>query len=287
MHKLNFTDHRRALLNNTYIYAVVSRRAQGLSIGINLNVDKSCNFDCPYCQVDRTTPGGERSVDVDKLGEELTHLLSLVEQEVLWEIPPFNTAQPHMRVVRDISFAGDGEPCSCPQFAQAVSKVGQIYTQFGLSDVRYQLLTNATLFHKNHVRKALSQFWSDEGTVWAKLDAGTSEWFARVDGTRYPFEKILQNILWAGQQNPLVLQSMFHRFGEERPSEYEQEQWAIRIRELIEQGAKIKLVQVYSTARKPSNPQVLPLSREELESISDVAKRILLDVADAPRIEVY
>lgn len=287
MHKLNFTDHRRALLNNTYIYAVVSRRAQGLSIGINLNVDKSCNFDCPYCQVDRTIPGGARKVDIEKLGMELTHLLSLVEDGVLWDIPPFDTAQEHMRVVRDISFAGDGEPCSCPQFAQAVSKVGEIYTQFGLSHVRYQLLTNATLFHKNHVQESLQQFWSDGGMVWAKLDAGTREWFERVDGTRYPFEKVLQNILWAGKQSPIVLQSMFHRFGEERPSAHEQQQWAMRIRELLEQGAQIKLVQVYSTARKPSDPQVLPLEKEELEGIASVAKRILHDVEDAPRIEVY
>ena len=287
MHKLNFTDHRRALLNNTYIYAVVSRRAQGLSIGINLNVDKSCNFDCPYCQVDRTIPGGARKVEIEKLGAELTHLLSLVEDGVLWDIPPFDTAHEHMRVVRDISFAGDGEPCSCPQFAQVVSKVGEVYRQFGLSQVRYQLLTNATLFHKNHVRESLQQFWSDGGVVWAKLDAGTREWFERVDGTRYPFEKVLQNILWAGKQSPIVLQSMFHRFGEERPSAHEQQQWAMRIRELLEQGAQIKLVQVYSTARKPSDPQVLPLEKEELERIASVAKRILHDVEDAPRIEVY
>ena len=287
MHKLNFTDHRRALLDNTYIYAVVSRRAQGLSIGINLNVDKSCNFDCPYCQVDRTIPGGERKVDVDKLRRELEHLLSLVQKGVLWEIPPFNTAQPHMRVVKDISFAGDGEPCSCPQFVQAVRVVSEIYTNFGQPNVRYQLLTNATLFHKNHVREALDIFWSCGGTVWAKLDAGTPEWFARVDGTRYPFEKALKNILWAGQQKPIVLQAMFHRFGEERPSLEEQHEWALRIRELIAKGAKINLVQVYSTARKPSNDQVLPLSRGELESIAEVAKKILHEVPDAPRIEVY
>ena len=56
MQELNFTDHRRQLLQNRYVYAVVSRRAKGLSIGINLNVDKICNFDCPYCQVDRTVP---------------------------------------------------------------------------------------------------------------------------------------------------------------------------------------------------------------------------------------
>ncbi|HNC96138.1 MAG TPA: radical SAM protein, partial [Myxococcota bacterium] len=56
--RLDFADHRRDLGDNRYIYAVVSRRARGLSIGINLNPDKVCNFDCPYCQVDRRVPGG-------------------------------------------------------------------------------------------------------------------------------------------------------------------------------------------------------------------------------------
>ena len=287
MHKLNFTDHRRALLNNTYIYAVISRRAQGLSIGINLNVDKSCNFDCPYCQVDRRVPGGERKVNVELLGKELEHLLSLVEEGTLWEIPPFNTASPHMRVVRDISFAGDGEPCSSPQFAQAVDCVGKIYKRFDLEHVRYQLLTNATLFHKKHVQEALNIFWSDGGMVWAKLDAGTEEWFARVDGTQYPFAKVLKNIAWAGQKAEIVLQSMFHRFGSEYPSVYEQEQWAERIREFVESGVKIKLVQVYSTARAPADEQVISLSKEELQGIAAVARASFKGWSDAPKIEVY
>ncbi len=49
-------DHRRTFRENLYVYAVVSRRSKGISIGINLNPDKICNFDCIYCQVDRKTP---------------------------------------------------------------------------------------------------------------------------------------------------------------------------------------------------------------------------------------
>jgi hypothetical protein len=56
---------------NVYVYPVISRRAGGLSIGVNLNPDKVCNFDCPYCQVDRTTPGGPTRVEVADLVDEL------------------------------------------------------------------------------------------------------------------------------------------------------------------------------------------------------------------------
>ena len=64
-------DHRRTFEENLYVYAVVSRRSKGVSIGLNLNPDKVCNFDCVYCQVDRTTPPVVRQVDVPRLLAEL------------------------------------------------------------------------------------------------------------------------------------------------------------------------------------------------------------------------
>ncbi len=51
-----FTQHSRSWQSNRYVYPVISRRSKGLSIGVNLNPDKVCNFDCVYCCVDRTHP---------------------------------------------------------------------------------------------------------------------------------------------------------------------------------------------------------------------------------------
>ena len=46
-----FQTHSRNLFqDNRFVYAVVSRRSGGVSIGVNLNPDKYCNFDCVYCQ---------------------------------------------------------------------------------------------------------------------------------------------------------------------------------------------------------------------------------------------
>ena len=89
--RLDFRDHRRDLDRNTYVYAVVSRRARGLWIGVNLNPDKACNFDCPYCQVDRTTPGGPARVDLDALRGELAALLAEAAGGGLWTRPPVPT----------------------------------------------------------------------------------------------------------------------------------------------------------------------------------------------------
>src|ERR1700730_18777947 len=79
-------DHRRTFTENLYVYAVVSRRSKGVSIGLNLNPDKVCNFDCVYCQVDRKTPPTVRDVDVPRLLAELEEMLDLVKSGGLFDV---------------------------------------------------------------------------------------------------------------------------------------------------------------------------------------------------------
>ena len=65
-----FDAHPRVFAANRYVYPVLSRRAGGISIGVNLNLDQSCNFRCIYCQVDRSQPA-EAEFTSDRLAEEL------------------------------------------------------------------------------------------------------------------------------------------------------------------------------------------------------------------------
>src|SRR5438046_721111 len=58
-------SHTRKFFDNRFVYAVISQRARGLSIGVNMNPDKFCNFDCIYCEVDRTEPGRDSQVNID------------------------------------------------------------------------------------------------------------------------------------------------------------------------------------------------------------------------------
>src|SRR5947209_1206714 len=113
-------DHRRTFQENLYVYAVVSRRSKGLSIGVNLNPDKVCNFDCVYCQVDRATPGPVRDVDLPRLRAELDAMLDLIQSGQLFETERFRATPPPLRRLNDIAFSGDGEPTTCPEFLQAV-----------------------------------------------------------------------------------------------------------------------------------------------------------------------
>ena len=58
-----FTLHSRNWQTNRYVYPVISRRSKGLSIGVNLNPDKVCNFDCNLL-----LRGPNRAADVSRRG---------------------------------------------------------------------------------------------------------------------------------------------------------------------------------------------------------------------------
>ena len=271
--RLDFGDHRRELAENRYVYAVVSRRARGLSIGVNLNRDKRCTFDCPYCQVDRTTPGGPSRVDVGVLAAELADLLRRTGGD-LWSRPPFDTVAPEMRRVADIAFAGDGEPTTPREFPAAARTAREVRDRLA-PGVPLRLLTNATLLHKDHVRAALAEL--DE--LWCKLDAGTEAYFHLVDGTRLPFRRILDNLLLVARERPIVVQSLFLAIEGAGPDDVEIGAWVERMREIVARGGHIDHVQVYTVARTPSDPRCGPLDRERLEAIAEAARRAGLDAA--------
>jgi len=270
---LDYRDHRRELDQNRYVYAVVSRRARGLSIGVNLNPDKVCNFDCPYCQVDRTTPGGPSRVDVAELAAELQVLLRRANGD-LWTRPPFDTVAPDLRRLADIAFAGDGEPTTPPQFPAAARAAREARDRLA-PGVPLRLLTNATLFHKDRVRTALAEF--DE--LWCKLDAGTETYFHVVDGTRLPFQRILDNLLLVARERPIVLQSLFLTLDGAGPDDAEIVAWVARMREMVGKGGRIEHVQVYTVARAPSDPRVGTLTQERLLAIAARAREAGLDAA--------
>ena len=96
-------------------------RAGGISIGVNLNPDKVCNFDCIYCQVDRTTQSETQFVETRELLEELEATLQLVASGDLFEHPQFQSIPAALRRLNDIAFSGDGEPTTYRNFDELMS----------------------------------------------------------------------------------------------------------------------------------------------------------------------
>ena len=275
MRTLDFKDHRRVLGDNRYVYAVVSRRVGGLSIGINLNPDKACNFDCPYCQVDRTIPGGDRRIDLDVLAAELDALLAMVVAGDLWEHAPFNTAAPALRRVGDISFAGDGEPTAAPGFADAVAAVVAVRARYGLEDVRLNLLTNATLFHRDKVRAGLDVL-GGRGTG---LGQARCRHGGVVSSRRWhdPSSTGCSQTSSAPASHGAI-KSMFMLDGV-GPTDEEVMAWAERLRAVRAAGGELVGVQVYTVARQPADASVTALERSRLEWIASQAEAVGLEAA--------
>ncbi|MEC7240273.1 MAG: radical SAM protein [Myxococcota bacterium] len=270
--RLDFKDHRRSLGENRYVYPVVSRRSGGLSIGINLNPDKVCNFDCPYCQVDRSIAPAFRSVDEAILLAELEALLSWAADGTLWQRAPFDTVRPDLRRLCDLAFSGDGEPTSYAGLAGLIDRVADVRDEYGFSDVPLVAITNASLFHRKSVGTALERLHARGGRVWAKLDAGTDPYFKWVCGTSLSLDRICTNIAEVARIWPVHIQSMFLQKDGEAASEEELDAWGERLQAMVGEGAQIERVQVYTVARKPADPSLGPLSVDQLEGIADRAR---------------
>ena len=276
---LSHQYHPRTLDENRYVYAVLSRRAGGVSIGVNLNPDKVCNFDCIYCQVDRRFPGKERRVELKILERELKDILVKAKSGALFAQAPFSGVEKALQNVTDIAFSGDGEPTTCPQFAEAVELAIAAKKEAGLPHLKLLLITNATMFHRAKIKRALSLFDENQGEIWAKLDAGTERYYRRVDVTTIPFKRILDNLLQAARSRPIVIQSLFMRIHGRPPDAAEIEAYCDRLKHLVRDGGKIKLVQVHTIARTPAQAYVTALSDQEVDAIAAQVRQIPLPVA--------
>ena len=265
-HELH-THHERSFLTNRFVYPVLSRRSGGISVGVNLNPDKVCNFDCIYCQVDRTRQSETRFVAMDQLLAELEEMLRLVSSGKLFETPAFASTPLALRRLNDMAFSGDGEPTTYRNFDEIIAACAEIKTRLQLDDVKMVLITNASMFHREHVQRGLAILDAHNGEIWAKLEAGTPEYFQLVDRTPIPFRQILDNITAAAKNRPLVIQSLFMRVAGNPPPAEELAAFCDRLNEITAAGGKLSLVQIYTVARRPAESYVAPLTNEEVDAI--------------------
>ncbi len=260
----------RDFLDNRFVYAVISARARGLSVGVNLNPDYRCNFDCAYCEVDRTGPARAAGLDVPVMLGELERTLALVQSGELRARPRYQRVPPALLELRQVTLSGDGEPTLCPNFAEAVEAVIHLRARRRFPFFKLALITNATGLDRPEVARALELFTpSDE--VWAKLDVGTQDYMDRVNRPDCSLEKVLANILRLARQRPVVIQSLFPALHGRGPSAPEIEAYVQRLCELKAAGAQIPLVQIYSATRPTAHPECGHLP---LRTLSDIAQRV-------------
>jgi len=267
-----YASHPRTWREFRYCYPVVSRRSRGLSLGVNLNPDQACNFDCVYCSVDRRQPPAVREVSAPDLERELAALLELAVSGAIWREEPFDRTPPELRRLNDVAFSGDGEPTAYAGFAAMLGVARRLIEGRG-AGARIVVITNATLFGRAAVREALLAL-RPQDEVWAKLDAGSEEHYRAVDRSDVPLARILGNLRDLGRLRPLVIQALWCRLHGQAPPAHELDAWAERLRWLQAEGARIDRVQVYTTARETAETWATALTAAELEGIAERVRRL-------------
>jgi wyosine [tRNA(Phe)-imidazoG37] synthetase (radical SAM superfamily) len=260
----------RNFLGNRFVYVVVSARARGLSIGINMNPDRFCNFDCAYCEVNHELPPTESELDTAVMAEELENTLLQVRSGRIREHAAYRGLSDELLQLRHVALSGEGEPTLCPNFAEAIQVVVHARARNPHGFFKLALLTNGTGLDLRPVQESL-QYFTHEDEIWIKLDAGTQSYMDRVNRSQVPLEKVISNILLVARQRPVVIQSLFPLLLGQEPPPREIDEYILRLNDLKRGGARIALVQIYSAARPIAHPDC---GRLPLKKLSQISHRI-------------
>jgi wyosine [tRNA(Phe)-imidazoG37] synthetase (radical SAM superfamily) len=276
---LTVNDHSRDSAGMKYVYPVVSRRAGGVSVGINLNVNNACNWACVYCQVPDLQRGGPPPVDLQQLEDELRRfLIAVTTGDYL-----LRNAPPAARRVVDVAFSGNGEPTSAPEFADAVERVASVLREFGLLDsVKLRLITNGSLLHRASVRQGIAAIGRLDGEVWFKVDRATSAGIEEINGIRLTPEKIRESLLQCAELAPTWVQTCYFAIDGGEASAAERSAYLQLIAACKE---KIKGVHLYGLARpslQPEAPRLANLSAESFRRFAGSIARLGIELVANP-----
>jgi wyosine [tRNA(Phe)-imidazoG37] synthetase (radical SAM superfamily) len=263
----------RDFVGKRFVYLTISPRARGLSIGINLGPDRKCNFDCRYCEVDRSVSRPDSIIDCDVAGQELEETLAVVQSGALRDHAPYSNLPPELLRLRHVALSGDGEPTASPRFLQTVETVVHVRARGWFPFFKIVLITNAAHLDRTEVQAGLRLFTAQD-EVWAKLDAGTQAYMDLVNCSTIPLQTVLSNILLTARKRPVVIQSLFSSIDGKAPKPFEITEFAHRLRELNEAGAKIALVQIYSATRPIASQRVQHLPLRAMSEIAAEVRRV-------------
>ena len=280
--KLSTTNHDRDSAALRYVYPVVSRRAGGVSVGINLNPNNACNWRCIYCQVPDLTRGTAPAIDLAILENELRVFLDeLLHGEFMQTRVPEGA-----RRINDIALSGNGEPTSSAEFAQVIEIIARVRREAALPEVvKTVLITNGSLLYRSEVRQGLRDLAKLNGEVWFKLDRASEKGMQLVNDTRASMNKVRDNLIAAISLCPTWLQTCWFALDGEPPSRQDEDDYLEFVTALLRDGHKLQGVLLYTLARpslQPEAPRLSALSAEQLQAFADRIGKLGLPVKVSP-----
>jgi wyosine [tRNA(Phe)-imidazoG37] synthetase (radical SAM superfamily) len=279
---LSTFDHDRDSAALRYVYPVVSRRAGGVSVGINLNTNNACNWRCIYCQVPDLTRGAAPAVDMSVLENELRGFLhELLHGDFMQSRVPEGA-----RRINDIALSGNGEPTSCAEFVQVIELIARVRRETGLPDaVKTVLITNGSLMYRKSVRQGLRDMAKLNGEVWFKLDRASEAGMQRVNDIRIGMDKVRDNLAAAIANCPTWLQTCWFALDGQAPSRQDEDDYLEFVAALLRDGHRPQGVLLYSLARpslQPEAPRLSALSEVQMKSFADRIAGLGLPVKVSP-----
>ncbi|MGA7595905.1 MAG: radical SAM protein [Gallionella sp.] len=279
---LSTDDHDRDSAALRYVYPVVSRRAGGVSIGINLNTNSACNWRCIYCQVPDLHRGAAPAADLAVLERELRGFLDvLLHGDFMQKRVPEGA-----RRINDIALSGNGEPTSCAEFVQVIELIARVRRESGLPDAaKTVLITNGSLMYRKSVRQGLRDMAKLNGEVWFKLDRASEAGMQRVNDIRIGMDKVRGNLAAAIACCPTWLQTCWFALDGEAPSRQDEDDYLEFVAALLRDGHRPQGVLLYSLARpslQPEAPRLSALTEVQLQGFADRIDGLGLQVKVSP-----
>lgn len=270
---LTVEDHNRDVTGLTYIYPVVSRRAGGVSIGINLNINNACNWRCVYCQVPNLTRGTPPPINLELLEKELRDFLKyIVHGDFMLRYVAEGDRQ-----IQDIAFAGNGEPTSAKEFPAVLGIVEKLLNEFDLLNpglahpIKVRLITNGSLMDKPHVLESMRHLAKINGEVWFKADAGTAEGVAKINDVNINIASVIKRIKACANACPTFVQTCMVAIDGQPPTEIEVDAYIALLAEVKD---VIQGVHLYGLARPSMQAEAPRLTRLLPEWLEGVANKI-------------
>jgi wyosine [tRNA(Phe)-imidazoG37] synthetase (radical SAM superfamily) len=273
--KLSTTDHSRDIAGLKYVYPVLSRRAGGLSIGINFNTNNACNWRCVYCQVPDLVRGAAPVMDFQLLEDELRFFLDNVLNGNFFD--QFNVPE-QQRVIKDIAISGNGEPTSLKGFARAVQLVGQLGKEFKvLPSSHFVLISNGSLMHQAEVQQGLKILNDYQGQVWFKLDSATESGRQKINDTRQSNKKTLENLNLSADLCETRIQTCVLDFLSDAERSSEKTAYLELLREMQQNAVKVRKIMLYTVARHSLQPEAERIRKTGAEEM-DLLASLLLEI---------
>ena len=153
---------------------------------------KMCTFDCIYCECGLNADG--RTQTKRPTRDEVRQALETQLQQM----------QAKCEVPNVLTFAGNGEPTSHPDFAGIIDDTIELRNRY-FPEAKVSVLSNATMLHRPHVAEALRKV--DNNIL--KLDTVSNEYIHRVDvpAPSYDVARVIDQL--CAFNGKLIIQTLF------------------------------------------------------------------------------